>query len=128
MGRNLTLCLSQGRDEVRWRPGQETSLAPPCVQIVRFFGGKCTALTKVLVILLGIFGAPVVIWRTGNYASFAPPLLLPWSHIPALEKLSYQGNWPNKHACKLIILLMFLAITGQDCLRNDLSFRSFRKI
>jgi len=32
-----------GRNEVRWRPGQEASLAPPCSHL-RSFGSKCTAL------------------------------------------------------------------------------------
>jgi len=30
----------QGRTEVRWRPGQEVSLAPACSNL---FGGKCSA-------------------------------------------------------------------------------------
>ena len=30
---------NQGRNEVRWRPGQETSLAPPCSNL-RSFGSK----------------------------------------------------------------------------------------
>jgi len=31
----------QGRNEVRWRPGQEASLALPCSNL-RSFGSKCT--------------------------------------------------------------------------------------
>jgi len=46
----------QGRNEVRWRPGQEASLAPPCSKL-RSFGSKFTVLQKVLVTLLGLFGA-----------------------------------------------------------------------
>jgi len=38
----------QRHNEVRWRPGQEASLAPPCSNL-RFFGSKHTALKKVLV-------------------------------------------------------------------------------
>jgi len=50
---------SQGRNEVRWRPGQEASLAPPCSKL-RSFGSKYTILKKVLatLLLLGLFGAP----------------------------------------------------------------------
>jgi len=47
----------QGRNEVRWRPGQEASLAPQCLNL-RSFGSKCAALKKVPVTLLGHFGAP----------------------------------------------------------------------
>jgi len=53
---NSTLYVAQGRNEVRWRPGQEASLAPPCSNL-RSFGSKCTMLKKVLVTLLGLFGA-----------------------------------------------------------------------
>jgi len=47
----------QGRNEIRWRPGHEASLAPPCSNL-RSFGSKCTVLKKVLVTLLGLFSAP----------------------------------------------------------------------
>jgi len=48
---------AQRRNEVRWCPGQEESLAPPCWNL-RSFGSKCAVLKKVLVTLLGFFGAP----------------------------------------------------------------------
>jgi len=69
----------QGRNEVRWRPGQETSLAPPCSNL-RSFGSNCTVLKKVFVAFLGVFGAPTVIRCPGNcapLASLVTPLLLP---------------------------------------------------
>ena len=47
---------SQGRTEVTWRPGHGASLAPPCSNLSSF-GSKCTVSTKVLVTLLGLFGA-----------------------------------------------------------------------
>jgi len=47
---------TQGRNEVRWRPGQEASLAPPCSNL-RTFGSKCTVLKKVLVTLFVLYGA-----------------------------------------------------------------------
>jgi len=37
------LCYDQGRNEVRWRPGQEVSLAHPCSKLSSF-GNKCTVL------------------------------------------------------------------------------------
>ena len=66
----------QERNEARWRPGQEACLAPPCLNL-KFFGSKCTALKKVLVTLLGLFGAFMMIWRPGNCTSLALSLLLP---------------------------------------------------
>jgi len=53
----LFLRPEQGRNEVRWRPGQEASSAPPFSNL-RSLGSKCTVLKKALVTLLGIFGAP----------------------------------------------------------------------
>jgi len=49
--------VTKGRTEVRWRPGQETSLAPPYLNLW-YFGSKCTALKKKLATLLRLFGAP----------------------------------------------------------------------
>jgi len=57
-----TVACQQERNEVRWRPGQEASLAPPCSNLGSF-GTKCTVLKKVLVTLLGLIGALAVIWR-----------------------------------------------------------------
>jgi len=49
--------LNQGRIEVRWSPGQEASLSPPCSNL-RSFGSKCTVLKNMFVPLLGLFGHP----------------------------------------------------------------------
>ena len=46
----------QGRSEVEWHQGQETSLAPPRSKL-RSFGSKFTALKNVHVTLLGLSGA-----------------------------------------------------------------------
>jgi len=46
----------QGRSEVRWRPEQEASLTPPCSNL-RSFVSRFTVLKKILVTLLGLFGA-----------------------------------------------------------------------
>jgi len=54
----ICLCLGpiQGRNKVRWRPGQEASLAPPCSNLISF-EGKFTVLKNVHVTLLGLFDA-----------------------------------------------------------------------
>ena len=83
------LQINRGRNEVRWLPGQEASLAPPFSNL-RSSGNKCTVLQNVRVTLLGLFGAlviirrprstsapPKVIWRRGNCAS------LPLRYAPA---------------------------------------------
>jgi len=44
----VTDVLKSGRNEVRWRPGQEASLAPPHSNL-RYFGSKYSVLKKVLV-------------------------------------------------------------------------------
>jgi len=51
-GKDVSRCVA----EVRLRPGQGASLAPP-YSYLRFFGNKCTVLNKVLVTLLGLFSA-----------------------------------------------------------------------
>jgi len=63
----------KGWTEVRLRPGQETSLAPPYLN-VKSFGSKCTALRKKLAILLGLFGAPQ--WFGAR--RLWPPSFRPW--------------------------------------------------
>jgi len=47
---------NQGRNEVRWRQGQEAILGLPCSNL-RSFGSKCTALKKLLDIV-GAFRQP----------------------------------------------------------------------
>jgi len=49
--------VTKGLTKVRLCPGQETSLAPPYLNL-RSFGSKCIALKKKLATLLDIFGAP----------------------------------------------------------------------
>jgi len=61
----------QGRNEVRWRPGQEASLAPSCSKL-RSFGSKFTVLKKVPVTLLELFGVPRSESAPGNCAPLAP--------------------------------------------------------
>jgi len=88
---------SQGRNEVRWRPGQEASLAPACSNL-RSFGSECTVLKKVLVTLLWLYcslrsdSAPrAAIRHPRNFSPLAPlvtPLIVVTSesYIPLREK------------------------------------------
>ena len=55
---------------------RKAGLSSPYLNL-RSFGSKCTVLNKVLVTLLGIFGAPAVIWHLGNCAPLSPPTLHP---------------------------------------------------
>jgi len=70
---------TQKRNEARWRLGQEASLAPPCSSLMSF-GSKCTALKKVLVTLLGLFGAPCSDSVPRELCPFSPSLR-PWPHL-----------------------------------------------
>jgi len=63
-------CKGQRRNKVRWRPGQEASLALSCSNL-RSFGSKFTTLKNVHVAFLGLFGA------TGSH--LAPPQ---WFGVP----------------------------------------------
>ena len=60
--RRGVLNYCQGRNEVRWRPGQDAGLAPPFSNL-RSFGSKCVVLKNVRVALLGLFGVPAIIRR-----------------------------------------------------------------
>jgi len=68
--RRGVLNYCQGRNEVRWRPGQDASLAPPYSNL-RSFGSKCTILKNVRVTLLGFFGVHAIIRRPRSIS--APP-------------------------------------------------------
>jgi len=72
---SISYILNQGRNEVRWCPGKETSLALPCLNLSSF-RSKCTALKKVIVTLLGFFGNPIMIRHLGNCAPLSPSLCL----------------------------------------------------
>jgi len=90
--------MQSGRNEVRWRPGKETSLASP-YSILRSFGSKCTVLKKVLLALLGLFGTPAVIRRSRKCAPLHP-LVTPLDAM--LKNVKNFGNCKKelKHATK----------------------------
>ena len=94
----------QGRNEVRWRPGQEAVLAPPCSKL-RSFGSECSVLKKVLVKLMGLFGASrshsaplAVIWRPhgdstpGELRPACPPRYAPACDM-LLKPVAYGCHW-----------------------------------
>ena len=60
----------QGRNEVRWRPGQDASSAPSFLNLSTS-GSKCTVLKNVRVTLLGVFGVSAIIRRPRSIS--APP-------------------------------------------------------
>ena len=69
----------QGRNEVRRRLEQETSLTPPCSNL-RSVGSKCTVLKKVRVTLLWLF-SPRSDSASGELSPWPPPLRPWWSAI-----------------------------------------------
>ena len=72
----LAMHQTQGRNEVRWRPGQETSLVPPCSN-TRTFGSKI-AVEKSTWDMVVTFRRSPVIRRPGKCAPLIPALRL-WS-------------------------------------------------
>jgi len=96
---DLLCSCGQGRNEVGRHPGQEASLAPPCSNL-RSFGRKFTVLKKILVTLLGLFGAPrwhfpppAVIRRPHGYWSCA------WELCPLASRRyapACSDQWRNK--------------------------------
>jgi len=73
----------QGRNEVRWRPGQRSMFGSPYSNL-RSFGTKCAALKKVVVTLLGLFGAPAAIRRP--HSDSVPGELFPLAPLATLLK------------------------------------------
>ena len=86
--------FSQGCNEVRWRPGHEASLAPPC-STLRSFGSKCTVLKKVLMTLLGLFGAPRSDSAPGELFPLAP-LVTPLVSVLSCSINKQNSDWIQK--------------------------------
>jgi len=77
----------QGLNEVRWRPGQETSSAPPCSSL-KSFGTKC-AVVESTCDIVGTFrrtrsdsAPPAVVWCPGNSPH---PLVTPMAGLQCLQ-------------------------------------------
>ena len=78
----IRLWLRQGRNEVRWCPGQEASLAPPCSKQVFRKQTYCTEestwdIAGTFRRLPQWFGAPIVTRCPGNCAPLATPRYAP---------------------------------------------------
>jgi len=77
---NLTTFV-QGRNEVRWRPGQDASLAPPCLNLRSFIRKQIYCIEESACDIVWTFrrppqsfGVPIVIRRPRNCAPFPPSL------------------------------------------------------
>ena len=75
----------QGRNEVRWRPGQETSLAPPCSNLRSCLSEVNVLFKKSAYDIVGTFWPPAAIRRPRNCAPF-PPWLRDWCYSIKIEK------------------------------------------
>jgi len=85
--------VTQGRTEVRWRPGQETCLAPPC-STLRSFGNKCIVFRKKPARLLGLFGSPQWFGTRGIVPLFVTPLV--WHFATKCADVKFAEPWmPN---------------------------------
>jgi len=73
-----TAAVAAGRNEVRWHPGQDAGLAPPCSNL-RSFRKKMFCIEEGICHIVGMlrhfphwFGAPIVIRLPGNCVPDAP--------------------------------------------------------
>ena len=78
--------LKQRRNGIRWRPGQESSLVPPCLSL-RSFGSKCTVLKKV-----------AYLWYCWDFPASPAVIRLPgnWSLVPLVTPLSQERSFPSR--------------------------------
>jgi len=89
----------QGRNEVRWRLRQETSLPPPCSNL-RSFGSKCFEIycfEKSAYDIVGTFWLPAVIRCPGN-CDYLPPSLRLWCYAIKIGKYS-ESKQIFKYEC-----------------------------
>jgi len=104
----------QGRNEVKWRPGQAASLEPPYANL-RSFGSKCTVLMKVLVTLLGLFSPPAVI-RCPRSDSAHEQLCSPFPLVTPLHGLPRLSNCgsgaPRFRGRSVYFIMMFRVHEG----------------
>jgi len=95
--RRGVLNYCQGRNEVKWCPGQDASLAPPYSNL-RSFGSKCIVLKNVRVKLLGFFGVRAINRRPRTIS--VPPLWI-GARVIAPPCPSLRPCWLNHNvACK----------------------------
>jgi len=99
----------EGRTDVRWHSGQETSLAPPCSN-PRSFGGKCTALKKV--------GYLQHCWDfSATGALYFPP-------VPAQRRASAEPSLRSK----TVVFRLFIVIRSLLPENQDFNQPLFKKI
>jgi len=70
----IFMILKQGPNEVRWRPRQETNLAPPCSNL-RPFRSKSALEEGTCDIVRTFRPSPEVIWPPGNCVPPWPPVV-----------------------------------------------------
>ena len=122
MKNKILLLHVQERNEVRRRPGQEASLAAPFSNL-KSFGRKFTVLKKVLVKLLGLFGAPIMIRRPGNCAPL-PPSLRPCPHdIYVCSEVIWSAAW-----VKLVSELRLAFTVLVYCCQTKAGVRIYRQL
>ena len=82
MKRDFCDCYDSSRGVTRLDGAQGKKQVWPCSNL-KSFGSKCTVLKKVFVTLLGLYGAPAVIWRPhidtapGELCPPCPPRYVP---------------------------------------------------
>jgi len=82
---------AQGRNEVRWRPGQGSCLASPCSNL-RSFGSKFTVLKKVFVTLFATFWRPRSDLALGD---LCPPCSPSYTPLHRWQRLRNEDTcWP----------------------------------
>ena len=82
--------VTKGRTAFRLRPGQETNLPPPYLNL-RYFGSKCIALNKKPATLLRLFGASKRFGALG----IEPPSLRPWCDTSRQSALLWNSQSPE---------------------------------
>ena len=103
--------VAQGRTEVRWCPGQETSLALPCSNL-RSFGSKFTVLKKKLVTLPGLCRCP----PSDSVLGAVPPSLRPW--CCSLRQSTQLWNLQNPECRATYLNRKISATLVRPCVQN----------
>jgi len=85
-----------GCSEVRWRPRQETSLAPPCSNL-KSFGSTLNLLYWSTCEILGTFRRPLVFWRSGHFL-----------HLPLVSRYARA----YRRGKVSVLLLSFLSVVS----------------
>ena len=113
-----------GHNEVRWRPRQEASLAPPC-STVRSLGNKCTVGEESICDIAGTFRRSPSDLTPGELCSPCPPSLRPcdgcYCNNYDLQNFKCQLLLPRGEILIRSPMFAQRAVTGL----SDVSGRSF---